>query len=90
MAWQAREGGGGANNPLNSTQTVAGSTALSGNPDGVQNYPNVAEGISATVITLRNGLYNDILMYLRSGRGFTGVTLAGLSKWSGGGYSSVG
>lgn len=86
-AWQQREGGGGQNNPLNTTQKMPGSTSF--NSVGVQNYPSMQEGVRATLITLHNGRYNDILMRLRSGNGFLGVPLAGLSTWSGGGYSSV-
>lgn len=86
-SWQAREGGGGQNNPLNTTQAMPGATDF--NSVGVKNYPSVAEGVRATVITLNNGLYGDIVMLLASGQGLCGHTLAGLSKWSGGGYSNV-
>ena len=67
-----------------------GSTALAGNPDGVQNYANVAQGLAATVATLEDG-YPQIIAALRSGAGLCGnASVAGdLSKWSGGGYSSV-
>lgn len=88
VAWEQREGGGGANNPLNTTQAMPGATDF--NSVGVKNYPSAAEGVAATVTTLHNGQYGDILLYLRSGRGFVGLTLNGLSTWSGGGYSSVG
>lgn len=87
VAWQAREGGGGANNPLNSTQPEPGSTVF--NSVGVRNYPNAAVGVSASAVTLRNGNYGDILSALGSGRGLCGRWFAGLSTWSGGGYSSV-
>jgi hypothetical protein len=92
-SWIGREGGGGANNPLNTTFPLGGSTALAGNPDGVQNYPTYADGVDATVSTLENGSYGDILLLLRSGAGLCGRQLAGLATWSGGvangGYSEV-
>ena len=87
VAWQNREGGGGANNPLNTTQPEPGSTVF--NSVGVQNYPDVAEGVAATAVTLRNGNYGDILSALASGGGLCGRAFAGLSTWSGGGYSQV-
>lgn len=86
-AWQQREGGGGQNNPLNTTWPMPGATDF--NSVGVKNYSSIKQGLEATVLTLHGGGYNDILMYLRSGHGFVGITLAGLSRWSGGGYSSV-
>lgn len=86
-SWIGREGGGGANNPLNSTLPAPGSTGF--NSVGVQNYPTPQDGITATVSTLENGNYGDILMLLRSGGGLCGHQLQGLSTWSGGGYSSV-
>lgn len=87
VAWQNREGGGGANNPLNSTEPAPGSTVFNG--VGVQNYPTPGEGVAATAVTLRNGRYGDILAALASGQGLCGQSFAGLSTWSGGGYSSV-
>lgn len=86
-SWIGREGGGGANNPLNTTYPLGGSTSFNG--VGVQNYPTYADGVDATVMTLENGDYGDILLLLRSGAGLCGRTLAGLSTWSGGGYSEV-
>jgi hypothetical protein len=87
VAWQNREGGGGANNPLNTTQPEAGSTVF--NSVGVQNYPTSGEGVAATAETLHNGNYGDVLSALASGGGLCGRSLAGLSTWSGGGYSQV-
>lgn len=76
-----------ANNPLNTTQPAPGATDY--NSVGVKNYPSAAEGMGATKATIENGLYNDVLMALRGGNGLCGRSWAGLSKWSGGGYSSV-
>lgn len=87
-AWQAREGGGGQNNPLNTTLACCGATG-SINSAGVKNYPTVADGVSANAKTLLGGGYGDILLALKSGRGLCGQSFAGLSRWSSGGYSSV-
>lgn len=86
-AWAQREGGGGTNNPLNTTQPMPGSTTF--NSVGVQNYSSANQGANATIITLENGLYGDILGALKTGKGLCGKSLAGLSKWSGGGYNAV-
>ena len=91
--WIAREGGGGANNPLNTTQQMSGSTALSGNSAGVQNYGDLDVGVQATVKTLRNGYYPNIVAALMAGNASQadaqGVLASDLSTWSGGGYSTV-
>jgi hypothetical protein len=91
IAWEAREGGNWNNtaqyNPLNTTQTEPGSYSI--NPVGVQAFPSWAEGLSATISTLNNGDYNDILQALHSGKGLFGRTFAGLSTWSGGGYDTL-
>ena len=87
-AWAQREGGGGAWNPLNTTQQMPGSTTF--NSVGVQNYPNMLIGVHATIDTLLgNPAYNDVIGSLRNGSGLCGRTYSGLSTWSGGGYSSV-
>lgn len=80
-------GKGGQWNPLNTTQTEPGSTQY--NSVGVQNYSDEQQGIQATIATLTNGNYSDILAMLRAGKGLKSGASAGLSKWSGGGYTSV-
>lgn len=89
-AWISHEGTFGTqgqNNPLNSTLDMPGATSFAGL--AVKNYPTPAEGIRAAVATIEGGPYNDILMALRSGNGLCGRSWAGLSTWSGGGYSEV-
>lgn len=76
-----------ANNPLNTTYSLGQTTDY--NSVGVKNYGSQDQGMQATVATLESGQYNDILLLLRSGQGLCGHTLAGLSTWSGGGYSEV-
>lgn len=77
-------------NPLNTT-LVTPSSIGTVNSVGVQIYGSASGGISATAQTLLNG-YPSIISALRRGVGLatgdSGVAQE-LSKWSGGGYSSV-
>src|SRR5262249_18929685 len=75
------------NNPMNTTQDEPG--AQSQNSVGVKSYPTLAEGLQATIATLNNGLYPDILLQLRAGRGLRSGASTGLLRWPGGAYSSV-
>jgi hypothetical protein len=89
--WISHEGtfgSGATNNPLNTTEPGYGSTSEF-NSDGVRNYPTEQDGISATIATLNNGDYPDILSLLKSGAGLKSGASAGLSKWSNGAYTSV-
>jgi hypothetical protein len=90
IGWFQREGGGGANNPMNTTlQTSASAGSI--NSDGVQNYSTPGGGVAATVATLQDG-YPAVVAQLKSGQGLgstSGAVAAELSKWSGGGYSSI-
>lgn len=76
----------GANNPLNSKLPMPGSTNFY---QGVQNYPDFNTGIQGFAQTIEGGPFGDVLMALRSGQGLCGRSFAGLSSWSGGGYSQV-
>jgi hypothetical protein len=87
MGWIQREGGGGANNPLNTTLSMPGATDF--NSVGVKNYSSISVGILATAKTLLGGGYSDVVSALKSGQGLCGRSWSGLSTWSGGGYSSV-
>jgi len=64
-AWAQAEGGGASNNPFNTTQMAPGATAY--NSAGVRNFTTPQQGIQATIDTLQNGYYPDILSSLRSG-----------------------
>lgn len=86
-AWVRREGGGGVNNPLNTTLRMPGSSSF--NSVGVQNYGSLSTGILATARTLLGGGYSDLIAAFKSGNGLCGRSFGGLSTWSGGGYSSV-
>lgn len=87
LAWINHEGGGGTNNPLNTTLQMGGSSSF--NSVGVQNYSSLATGVLANAKTLLGGNYSDIVAALKSGQGLCGRSFSGLSTWSGGGYSEV-
>jgi hypothetical protein len=80
-------------NPLNTTLQESGSTTMAGGSsagaDGVQAYTSWTQGVQATVDTLRSSSYSDIIAALKTGNGLGTGSLAGLSTWSGGGYSSI-
>jgi hypothetical protein len=69
MSWMQAEGDAGANNPINSTHTMPGSTDF--NWVHVQNYVSLASGVKATAMTLNYGAdrgfygYRDIRAALR-------------------------
>lgn len=63
--WAKAEGGGATNNPFNTTQPAPG--AGSYNRVGVRNYGSPQQGIRATIQTLGNGRYGNILGELRQG-----------------------
>lgn len=52
------------NNPLNTTQRAPGSTSQ--NSVGVQSFPDISTGVAATVQTLQNGRYPQIVANLRN------------------------
>ena len=65
QAWQRAEGGGASFNPFNTTEPAPGATNYNG--VGVKNFTNPSEGVRATVETLLNGHYGNIVNDLRSG-----------------------
>ena len=84
VAWERAEGGHWQNsarfNPLNSTQLEPGSQPM--NSVGVQAYMNWAQGMAATVTTLRNGRYGGVLEALGTGNCAPCVAAAvGASPW---------
>lgn len=97
VSWAAAEGGNWDNaaqfNPLNTTYRMPGSTVMSGgNSAGVQSYQSWYQGIQATISTLDN--YSQIVDALRAGDAMSadqsGQMADDLSRWSGGGYTSIG
>ena len=88
--WFRREGGGGSNNPMNTTLRDPGALG-SINSDGVQNYDNPADGIKATWDTLDYG-YPNIVASFKEGVGLehpNNETAIELGRWSGGGYTFI-
>ena len=80
--WAAWEGGQWKNsahfNPLNTTQVYNGSTSMNdlGHGMGVQSYKSWADGYSATIQTLNNGRYKNILSALSKGTDSSSVLTA--------------
>jgi murein DD-endopeptidase MepM/ murein hydrolase activator NlpD len=69
VAWQNGENTGAAFNPLATTQTAPGATCwnkLPSMPCGVKNYTSREQGLQATVETLTNGFYPNILAGLQT------------------------
>jgi biotin carboxyl carrier protein len=79
-AWQRAEGGTALNNPFNTTQLAPGASSY--NSVGVRNYPTPQAGIDATIQTLRNGRYQNVLDALRQGTSAMGTAQAiAASPW---------
>lgn len=68
-AWEMAEGGHWHNsahyNPLNTTMREPGATSM--NSVGVKSYTSWAQGLTATVATLHDGYYANILAALQNG-----------------------
>lgn len=68
-AWAQAEGGDTHNNaswnPLNTTQRMPGSSSM--NKVGVQAYSSYKDGVQATIKTLTNGRYGNILKAMQHG-----------------------
>ena len=74
----AEDSGDGAmsrNNPLNTTQSSSAAT-MTVNGDGVKGYATYEDGLNATVETIANDMYNDLLIGLQTNdaqRAFDGL-----------------
>jgi len=64
-AWRQMEGGGATYNPFNSTLKKGSPSNY--NTYNVQNYFSVADGVSATVSTLTNGFYPNVVRAFKKG-----------------------
>ncbi len=64
-AWAQAEGTSAGFNPIATTQSMPGATNF--NSVGVKNYASYADGVQATVTTLTNGHYPNILAALQAG-----------------------
>lgn len=79
-AWQGAEGGTATNNPLNTTQPESGTSNY--NSVGVKNYGTWKQGLQATLTTLKNGNYPQVLDALKQGNNAGAVADAvGHSPW---------
>jgi len=88
-SWELAEGGHWFNsaryNPLDTTMPEPGATVM--NSVGVKAYTSWAEGFTATIATLRNGLYDPILAALRKGDDAVAVAAAvASSPWGTGAF----
>lgn len=88
-AWELAEGGNWFNsarfNPLDTTMPEPGATDMNG--VGVKAYTSWAEGFTATIATLRNGLYGPILAALQKGDDALAVAAAvAASQWGTGAF----
>lgn len=85
VGWELAEGGNWNNtaafNPLNTTQSLGGSTSV--NSVGVQAFKSWQDGLTATVKTLNNGNYASILAMLQGGNTDpeTAATTINSSPW---------
>ncbi len=82
VAQASKEDTGAANNPIATTEPAPGATDF--NSAGVKNYPAYIEGLAATVATLRNGRYSQLVGVLSDPSGGSAVTYctsAELNTW---------
>ena len=83
-AWMRAEGGASHNNPLNTTQGAAGASDF--NSVGVKTYTSYEQGVQATIQTLLNGYYGNIIAALKQGNNAMAVANAiADSPWGTGG-----
>lgn len=86
VAWAKLEGGHYINhackyNPMNTMRNYPGATnALS---NGVKAYQSWDDGLAATLATLKNGLYNNVIQNLADSAD-PATTLSSLTTWTGG------
>jgi len=97
-AWAHTESGTATNNPFNTTMTMqnmAGATPYNtiqtkNGPIHVWNYTSPQQGINATINTLNNGYYGDIIGALRAGTNPMAVARAvDASPWGTSGMTDV-
>jgi len=67
VAWETLENTQALNNPLATERVMGVPNEDNFNAVGVRNYPTLAVGVAATVVTLSNGLYGAILSALPNG-----------------------
>ena len=83
-AWQKAEGGSASWNPFNTTAKAPGATAYNNNNGyPVRNYTSEAQGVDATVRTLKLGYYKVIVAGLRNSNPITAIAGIVASPWDG-------
>lgn len=86
VAWQSAENTKAIFNPLATTKKMPGSTDApwSENNPPVQDYVSFQQGISATIDSLENGLFNRVLQELKDAKRARAILVAvGRSPWAG-------
>lgn len=80
VAQQVAEGSNAVFNPADTEENEPGDSNY--NPQGVKDYPSFAEGVQATVATLTNGLYGNLIEVIRQGNSSQSIANAwATSKW---------
>jgi hypothetical protein len=80
VGWEKAEGGSASFNPFNTTLPEPGASSY--NSVGVRNYTSEAQGIAATVSTLRGSAYSAVVADLRHGANPATIAAAvGASPW---------
>jgi hypothetical protein len=80
LGWQRAEGGTASYNPFNTTLMAPGASSY--NSVGVRNYTSAAQGVQATVATLKGSAYAGVVGALRKGNDPAQVAAAvGASPW---------
>lgn len=88
VAWESMENAGAANNPL-ATERIMNQGESDYNTEGVKNYPTFSVGLEATVQTILNGYYADLLYELRYGNFQSITTAIDNSPWGTRGVNTV-
>ncbi|MBK9944189.1 MAG: M23 family metallopeptidase [Kouleothrix sp.] len=84
VAWQSAENTGAAFNPLATTQPADGATCWNSLPSmlcGVKSYTTYEQGLQATIETLSNGFYPNILTGLQSNNPEQALNVDELDVW---------
>lgn len=87
LAIAGEENTSALNNLFATTEWAAGATTF--NSVGVKDYPTMAEGVAATVATLKNGLYESVLDALHVGTDSMAVVNAWVSSRWGTGRGAI-
>lgn len=87
-AWQRAEGGTSSWNPFNTTMPAKGATRYGSNSAGVKNYTSREQGIDATVRTIKQGYYRNVVAALKQSNPTGAIAAIIASPWAGGHYGA--